>query len=95
MKIKMLFDRVLAKELESKTTTKSGITLDYEGLNNIKRAKVISVGTGNLSNGGKIPMQVKVDDIIMYEDFASVKFKDGMEEYVILKQDDIIGIEEE
>ncbi len=95
MKIKMLFDRVLAKELESKNTTKSGITLDYEGLNNIKRAKVISVGTGNLSNGGKIPMQVKVDDIIMYEDFASVKFKDGMEEYVILKQDDIIGIEEE
>lgn len=91
----MLFDRVLAKELESKNTTKSGITLDYEGLNNIKRAKVISVGTGNLSNGGKIPMQVKVDDIIMYEDFASVKFKDGMEEYVILKQDDIIGIEEE
>ena len=95
MKIKMLFDRVLAKELESKNTTKSGITLDYEGLNNIKRAKVISVGTGNLSNGGKIPMQVKVDDIIMYEDFAAVKFKDGMEEYVILKQDDIIGIEEE
>ena len=95
MKIKMLFDRVLAKELESKNTTKSGITLDYEGLNNIKRAKVISVGTGNLSNGDKIPMQVKVDDIIMYEDFASVKFKDGMEEYVILKQDDIIGIEEE
>ena len=85
MKIKMLFDRVLAKELESKNTTKSGITLDYEGLNNIKRAKVISVGTGNLSNGGKIPMQVKVDDIIMYEDFAAVKFKDGMEEYVILK----------
>ena len=95
MKIKMLFDRVLAKELESKNKTKSGITLDYGDLNGIKRAKVLSVGSGTLSNGELNPMQVSVGDIVLYEEFAAVKFKDGDEEYVILKQDDIIGIEEE
>ena len=93
MNIKPLFDRVIACTIKNENTTKSGISLTTTQDTSVKKAKVVSVGTGCYENGIFVDMQVKVNDIIFYEEHTTAKIYIENKEYILINQTDILAIE--
>ena len=94
MNIKPLGDRVVIKKLEAETTTKSGIVLSGSAKEKPQEAQVMAVGPGAIFEGQRIQMEVKVGDKVLYSKYAGTDVKVGGDEYIILKQDDILAIVE-
>lgn len=92
MKIKPLFDKVVLKKLEVEETTKSGIILPKANKEVPQQAKVISVGEGGFIDGKDVKMVVKIGDIVVYSKYAGSEVKIDEEEYVIVRQSDILAI---
>ena len=88
--MKVMFDRVLAKEESMNTTLDSGITINEKSMGNIRHAKVVAAGEGSTEYGVFVPMQIDVGDTIYYESHVAIKDKINGEDYVILRQIDII-----
>lgn len=93
MKIKPLFDRVLAKPIKENTTTKSGISLNFTNDTNVKKAKVVSVGEGIFEDGNFIEMQLKENDVFYYEEHTVCKIIIENIEHILIKQIDVLAIE--
>ncbi len=91
MKLIPLGDRVVLKQLEAEETTKSGIILSSSAQEKPQDAEVIAVGPGT----SEVEMQVKVGDKVMYSKYAGNNVKLDGEEYIIVKQEDILAIVEE
>ena len=91
--IKPLSDRVLIKMLEAEETTKSGIIL-AASKEKPEIAKVIAVGSGAMIDGKTIPMEVKVDDKVIIAKYAGTEVKYEGENYIIVRQDEILAIVE-
>ncbi len=91
MKLVPLGDRVVLKQLEAEETTKSGIILSSSAQEKPQDAEVIAVGPGT----SEVTMQVKVGDKVMYSKYAGNNVKLDGEEYIIVKQDDILAIVED
>lgn len=94
MSIKPLGDRVVIKKLEAEETTKSGIVLTGTAKEKPQEAEVIAVGPGAISDGIRIEMEVKIGDKVLYSKYAGTDVKVDGQEYIILKQDDILAIVE-
>ena len=94
MNIRPLGDRVVIKKLEAETTTKSGIVLTGTAKEQPQEAKVMAVGPGAVVDGKRVEMDVKVGDKILYSKYAGTDVKVAGEEYIILRQDDILAIVE-
>ena len=94
MNIKPLGDRVVIKKLEAESTTKSGIVLTGTAKEQPQEAEVIAVGPGAVVDGKRVEMEVKVGDKILYSKYAGTDVKVAGEEYIILRQDDILAIVE-
>lgn len=94
MNIKPLADRVVIKKLEAETTTKSGIVLSGAAKERPQEAEVIAVGPGSIHEGKRIEMEVKVGDKVLYSKYAGTEVKVDGEEFIILKQDDILAVVE-
>ena len=94
MNIRPLGDRVVLKQLEAETTTKSGIVLTGTAKEQPQEAKVMAVGPGAVVDGKRVEMDVKVGDKILYSKYAGTDVKVAGEEYIILRQDDILAIVE-
>lgn len=94
MNIRPLGDRVVIKKLEAESTTKSGILLTGTAKEQPQEAKVMAVGPGSIVEGKRIEMEVKVGDKVLYSKYAGTDVKVEGEEYIILKQDDILAIVE-
>jgi len=92
MKIKPLFDRVLIKQVEAEETTKSGIVLPGNAKEKPQEAEVLEVGPGGVVDGKEIKMQVKKGDRVIYSKYAGTEIKFNNEEYIIVKQSDILAI---
>lgn len=92
MKIKPLGDRVVIKKLEAETTTKSGIVLTGTAKEQPQEAEIVAVGPGAIVDGNRIEMEVKVGDKVLYSKYAGTDVKVDGEEYIIIKQDDILAI---
>lgn len=90
--IKPLSDRVLIKMQETETTSESGIILATSKEKTDAIAEVIAVGPGVVIDGTKIPMEVKVGDKIIIGKYAGTEVKYKNEDYIIVKQDDILAI---
>lgn len=89
--MEMLFDRVLAKKIVAQNTTKSGlVVLKDDKVPSLCQAKVECVGKGAHEYGVFVPMQIEVGDTIYYEPHTAVQFFCGGDEYVILRQIDVI-----
>ena len=84
MNIRPLGDRVVIKKLEAETTTKSGIVLTGSAKEQPQEATVVAIGPGALVDGNKV----------LYSKYAGTDVKVEGEEYIILKQDDILAIVE-
>ena len=94
MNIKALGDRVVIKKLEAESTTKSGIVLTGTAKEQPQEAEVMAVGPGAVVDGKRVEMEVKVGDKILYSKYAGTDVKVAGEEYIILRQDDILAIVE-
>ena len=95
MKIKPLFDRIVIKKVEEKTTTLSGIVLPDSAKEKPQMAEVIAVGPGGVIEGKEIVMQVKVGDRILYSKYAGSDFKIDGEELTVLRQSDVLAVVED
>ena len=94
MKLVPLSDRVVLKQTEKEETTKSGIILAAKAQEKPVTAEVIAVGPGGMVDGKEVTMQVKVGDQVIYSKYAGNEVKLDEEEYVIVKQSDILAIVE-
>lgn len=94
MKIKPLADRVVIKKVEAEEKTTSGIILPGSAKEQPQIAKVIEVGPGEIVDGKHIPMEVKVNDKVIYQKYAGTEVKIDNQEYTILRQSDILAIVE-
>ncbi len=93
MKLKPLHDRVLVKRLEEEEKTKGGIIIPDTAKEKPIKGEVIAVGPGRLSDEGKrIEMSVKVGDKVMFSKYAGTEVKIEGEEYLIMREDDIVAI---
>lgn len=92
MKLVPLADRVVLKQHEAEETTKSGIILTSSAQEKPQEAEVIAVGPGGLVDGKEVKMQVKEGDTVIYSKYAGTEVKLEGEEYIIVKQSDILAI---
>ena len=92
MKLVPLGDRVVLKQLEAEETTKSGIVLPGQAQEKPQQAEVIAVGPGGVVEGKEVKMEVAVGNKVIYSKYAGTEVKLDGEEYIIVKQDDILAI---
>lgn len=83
-----LGDRVVLKQLEAEETTKSGIVLPGQAKEKPQQAEVIAVGPGTED----VKIQVAVGDKVIYSKYAGTEVKLDEEEFIVIKQDDILAI---
>ena len=95
MKLVPLGDKIVLKQLEAEETTKSGIVLPGQAKEKPQEAEVIAVGPGGNIDGKEVVMQVKAGDKVIYSKYAGTEVELDGEEYIIVKQNDILAIVEE
>jgi len=93
MKVRPLQDRILVKRLEEKETKKGGIIIPDTAKEKPQEGQVVAVGSGKtLESGKKQPLEVKKGDKILFGKYSGTEVKVGDEEYLILREEDILAI---
>jgi len=93
MKIRPLHDRILIKRQEEKETRKGGIIIPDSAKEKHQEGKVIAVGNGKVNEDGKkIPLDVKAHDRILFGKYSGSEVKVDEEEYLIMKEEDVLAI---
>lgn len=93
--LKPLGNRVLLEIYEEETTTPSGIVLPDSAKEKSKLANVVAVGNGKLlDNGERLPVEVNVGDKVVFEQYAGTEIKHEGNEYLVIKDTEIIAIVE-
>ena len=92
--LKPLADRVVLKMTKAEETTKSGIILSEGSKEKLQIAEVIAVGHGGEVDGKEIKMHVEVGDKVVVSKYAGTEIKYQGEDYIIVKQSDILAIAE-
>ena len=95
MKLVPLGDKVVLKQLVAEETTKSGIVLPGQAKEKPQQAEVIAVGPGGVVDGKEVTMQVKVGDKVIFSKYSGTEVKLGDDEYIVVKQNDIVAIVED
>jgi len=95
MKVKPLNDRVLVKRLEEMQVTKGGIYIPDTAKEKPVEGQVVSVGPGKVNDqGNRVPLNVKEGDKILFGRYAGSEIKVEGEEYLMMREDDILAIVE-
>ena len=89
-----LGDRVVLKQVEAEETTASGIVLPGQAQEKPQQAEVIAVGPGGVVNGKEVKMEVEVGNTVIYSKYAGTEVKLDGEEYIIVRQNDILAVVE-
>ena len=92
MKLVPLGDRVVLKQLIAEETTKSGIVIPGQSKEKPQQAEVIAVGAGGTVDGKEVKMNVSVGQQVIYSKYSGTNVEVDDEEYIIVKQDDILAI---
>ena len=93
MDIKPLGDRVVIKPLEAEAKTKGGIVLPDTAKEKPQEGKVLAVGKGKvLDNGSVQALEVKVGDKVLYGKYSGTEIKIEGEEFLMMREEDILGI---
>ncbi len=90
--IKPLSDRVLIKADAAEEVTSSGLYIPDTAKEKPQQGTVVAVGPGRIENGNKIEMTVKEGDKVLYGKYAGTEVTVGDEEYLIMRESDIVGI---
>ena len=94
MKIRPLFDRVVIKSCEVEEPPKSGPIRTGNAKEKPQMAEVIAVGPGGVVDGKDVTMSVNVGDKVIYSKYAGNEVKLDGEEYIIVRQSDILAVVE-
>ncbi|OGW57241.1 MAG: co-chaperone GroES [Nitrospirae bacterium RBG_16_43_8] len=95
MKFKPLRDRVFVKYSSEEEKTAGGLYIPDAAKEKPQKGSVMAVGTGKITDDGKRqPMEVKVGDTILFDKYSGSKIKMENEEYLIIREEDILGIVE-
>ena len=93
MKIRPLGDRAIVKRLEAETKSTGGIIIPDNAAEKPSKGKVIAVGPGKALKGGKHrALTVKVGDTVLFGKYSGTEYKEGVDEFVVLREEDIIGV---
>ncbi len=93
MKIRPLQDRILVQRVEEETTTKGGIIIPDTAKEKPIEGKVMAVGKGRIGEDGTvIPLEVKEGDRILFGKYGGTDVKISGEEYLIMREDDVLGV---
>ena len=92
VKFTPLGERLVIKPLEQEETTSSGLFLPDTAREKPQEGEIVAVGDGRMTDEWKrIPMEVKVGDKVIYSKYAGTEYKDGDQEYLILRESDILA----
>ena len=93
MKIRPLQDRVIVKRIEEEEKSKGGIIIPDTAKEKPQEGKVVAVGKGKVGDDGKvIPLDVKVNDRVLFGKYAGSEINIDGEEHMIMREDDILGV---
>ncbi|HFQ89455.1 MAG TPA: co-chaperone GroES [Desulfobulbus sp.] len=93
MKIRPLNDRILVKRLEEEEKTKGGIIIPDTAKEKPAEGEVVAVGPGKMNDAGeRIAMDVKVGDRVLFSKYGGTDVKLDGEDYLIMREDDILGV---
>lgn len=92
MKLKPLADRVVIKPVEHEKVTKSGIILTDTSKEKPQIAEVLAVGPGGMVDGKEVKMYVNIGDRVIFSKYAGTEVKLDGEEYLVVRQSDILAV---
>jgi chaperonin GroES len=93
VKLRPLGDRVLVKPAEKEKQERSGIIIPDTAKEKPQEGEIVAAGKGKVSDEGKIqPMDVKVGDKVLYGKYSGTEIKIDDQEYLIMHQEDILGV---
>jgi len=93
--IKPLEDRVVIKQVEAEQTTASGLVIPDSAKEKPSEGEVVAVGPGRIDdNGNRVPLDVKVGDVVLYSKYGGTEVKYGGEEFLVLSTRDLLAIVE-
>lgn len=96
IKLQPLHDRVVLERDEAEEKTAGGIVLPDTAKEKVNRGKVIAVGAGKVDkSGNRIPLTVKPGDRVLTNKWGGEEFKVGEDEFVLLREDDILAVIQE
>ena len=93
MKLRPLQDRILVQRVEEETKTKGGIIIPDTAKEKPAEGKVKAVGNGKIGDDGKrVALEIKVGDRILFGKYSGTEVKIDGEEYLIMREDDVLGV---
>ena len=93
MKIRPLHDRILVTRVEEEKVGRGGIIIPDTAKEKPQEGKVVAVGKGKLGENGKIiPLDVKVNDRILFGKYSGSEINIDGEEHMIMREEDILGV---
>jgi chaperonin GroES len=92
--IKPLEDRILVKALDAEQTTASGLVIPDTAKEKPQEGEVLAVGPGRFEDGQRLPLDVKVGDVVVYSKYGGTEIKYHGEEYLILSARDVLAVVE-
>ena len=93
MKVRPLHDRIMVERLEEQEVKRGGIIIPDTAKEKPQEGKVIAVGNGRVTDEGKkIPLDVKAGNKILFGKYSGSEVKIDDKEYLIMREDDILGV---
>jgi chaperonin GroES len=90
--IKPLEDRIVIKISEAEEKTASGLVIPDTAKEKPQEGTVVAVGPGRFDDGVRVPMDIKVGDVVLYSKYGGTEIKHGGEEYLVLSARDILAV---
>ena len=90
--IKPLEDRIVVQPLEAEQTTASGLVIPDTAKEKPQEGKVLAVGPGRFENGERLPLDVKVGDVVLYSKYGGTEVKFGADEFLVLSARDVLAV---
>lgn len=95
-KIRPLSDRIVVEPMETESKTAGGIVIpDTADKEKPGKGKVVAIGTGKYVDGTVQPLQVKVGDRVLFGKYAGTNIKLNEKEYLVMREEDVMGVMEE
>jgi chaperonin GroES len=92
MGIKPLEDRIVVKPSSAEQMTASGLVIPDTAKEKPQEGTVIAVGPGRFDDGVRVPMDVKVGDVVLYSKYGGTEVKFGADEVLVLSARDILAV---
>ncbi|MCP3922371.1 MAG: co-chaperone GroES [Desulfobacterales bacterium] len=93
MKLRPLQDRILVKRLEEENTTKGGIIIPDTAKEKPAEGRIAATGNGKVLDDGKVmPLELKEGDHVLFSKYSGTEVKIDGEEFLIMSQDDVLGV---